>query len=259
MDDNPVTDLAATVVVRVWLPDRPGALGAVASRIGAVQGDVIGIDILERGAGRAVDDIVVALPSEKIVDLLVKEINEVDGVDVEEVRVLADGGGDPWLDAVEAAAQLLGASTAEQLLESLCERALAATRSRWAVIVRLDTATVLAERGEAPSAAWLSAFVLGSQASARAGAPTGWGDDVTWVPLPSAGLALILGREGTAFRLRERRQAAALARIADGWVCSLRERSELYSRLNHPSRGVPAEPIYGSQFLDRSSARFHCP
>ncbi len=31
-----------TFVVRVWLPDRPGALGQVASRIGAVHGDVIG-------------------------------------------------------------------------------------------------------------------------------------------------------------------------------------------------------------------------
>src|SRR6478672_7764897 len=34
-------------VLRVWLPDRPGALGAVATRIGAVRGDVIGIDIIE--------------------------------------------------------------------------------------------------------------------------------------------------------------------------------------------------------------------
>ena len=39
--------------LRVWLPDRPGALGAVASRIGGVKGDVVGIEILEQGAGRA--------------------------------------------------------------------------------------------------------------------------------------------------------------------------------------------------------------
>ena len=59
------------VRLRVWLPDRPGALGAVASRIGGVKGDVIGIEILEQGAGRAVDDLVVALPSASLVDLLV--------------------------------------------------------------------------------------------------------------------------------------------------------------------------------------------
>ncbi|MEY4175069.1 MAG: hypothetical protein RI900_2234, partial [Actinomycetota bacterium] len=42
-----------TFVVRVWLPDRPGALGQVASRVGAVRGDVVGIEILERGGGSA--------------------------------------------------------------------------------------------------------------------------------------------------------------------------------------------------------------
>src|SRR5204862_46772 len=53
-----------TYVVRVWIPDRPGALGAVASRIGAVYGDVVGIDILERGADRAIDELTVELPEE---------------------------------------------------------------------------------------------------------------------------------------------------------------------------------------------------
>src|SRR5262245_58230979 len=48
----------ATFVLRLWLPDRPGALGAVASRVGAVGGDLVGIDILERGAGRAIDELV---------------------------------------------------------------------------------------------------------------------------------------------------------------------------------------------------------
>ena len=49
-------------MLRVWLPDRPGALGAVASRIGAVKGDVVGIEILETGSGQAVDELVVRLP-----------------------------------------------------------------------------------------------------------------------------------------------------------------------------------------------------
>ena len=48
----------ATYLVRAWIPDRPGALGQVASRIGAVRGDVVAIEILERGGGRAVDEIV---------------------------------------------------------------------------------------------------------------------------------------------------------------------------------------------------------
>ena len=37
--------------------------------------------------------------------------------------------------------------------------------------------------------------------------------------LTAAGLALVLGREGQAFRARERRQLVALARVADHrWV-----------------------------------------
>ena len=70
-----------TYVVRVWLPDRPGALGQVASRIGAVRGDVTGIDILERGAGRAIDELVVELPDDELLPLLIDEIGQVDGVE----------------------------------------------------------------------------------------------------------------------------------------------------------------------------------
>ena len=86
-------------VVRVWLPDRPGALGQVASRIGAVRGDVIGIEILERGGGRAIDELVVALPDDGLIDLLVAEIAQVDGVDVEEVQPVDGDDHDPQLSA----------------------------------------------------------------------------------------------------------------------------------------------------------------
>src|SRR3954466_8120568 len=64
----------ATYVLRLWLPDRPGALGAVASRVGAVGGDLVGIDILERGAGVAIDELVVELPDESLISLLIGEM-----------------------------------------------------------------------------------------------------------------------------------------------------------------------------------------
>src|SRR5262252_6900189 len=99
--------MAAVFVVRVWLPDRPGALGAIASRIGAVRGDLVGIDILERGGGRAIDELVVSLPDASLVDLLVHEVTQVEGVDVEEVRPALDSLRDPRLDALETAAVLV--------------------------------------------------------------------------------------------------------------------------------------------------------
>jgi len=75
----------AGYVVRIALPDRPGALGLVASRIGAVGGDIVAINILERRDGRAVDEFVVEIGNE-LIDLLQSEIHEVDGVSIVEIR-----------------------------------------------------------------------------------------------------------------------------------------------------------------------------
>ena len=75
----------AGYVVRLDLPDRPGALGLVASRIGAVGGDIVAINILERMEGRAVDEFVVEIGQE-LIDLLQSEIHEVDGVSILEIR-----------------------------------------------------------------------------------------------------------------------------------------------------------------------------
>lgn len=238
MATDSTAELTVTVRVRVWLPDRPGALGAVASRIGAVQGSVVGIQILEQGAGRAVDDILVELPDPNLIDILVKEINEVDGVDVEEVRPLTGGTVDPWLDATEIAAQLVGASNPEELLATLCERAHRTAGASWTVIVRLGeggAAKVEASCGDAPSTAWLVAFVEGSRATARSAGVDRPHPDVTWIPLPAADLALIQGRDSSTFRARERRQIAALARIADAWLGAMREQARLRCMLAHPA------------------------
>ena len=78
-------------VVRVVLPDRPGALGLVASRIGAVGGDITAIHILDREAGRAVDEFVITLGGDHLLTLLCSEIHEVDGVQVDSVRELGAG------------------------------------------------------------------------------------------------------------------------------------------------------------------------
>jgi hypothetical protein len=221
-----------TFVVRLWLPDRPGALGQVASRIGAVRGEIVGIEILERGAGRAIDELVVDLPDRSLVDLLVEEVQQVDGVDVEEVRPLASRLHDPRLDALETAANLVGASDRDELVQAVVEHARRAVGAEWSAVVKLDDSTVLAEEGPTPSVAWLAAFVEGSRMSSRVAVGLTGPDDVVWSPLPSAGLALVIGRSGTAYRARERRQVAALARIVD---TRLREIVRASSRCRHPS------------------------
>lgn len=220
-----------TYVVRLWLPDRPGALGQVASRIGAVRGEIVGIEILERGAGRAVDELVVELPDGSLTELLVHEVQEVDGVDVEEVRALVDGLHDPRLEALEAVAVLVGASDRDELVEAIVGHAKRVLDAEWAAVVALDDGWVLAGEGPVPPGPWLLAFVSGSQDSVRSGGGSG-ADDVVWSPLPAAGLAVVLGRERTAFRARERRQLAALARVVD---TRLHEVSTVRGRAAHPS------------------------
>ena len=76
----------AGYVVRIALPDRPGALGLVASRIGSVGGDIVAINILERDGGHAVDEFVVEIGGHHLIELLQSEIHEVDGVSVLEIR-----------------------------------------------------------------------------------------------------------------------------------------------------------------------------
>ena len=230
--------MTTAVVVRVWLPDRPGALGQVASRIGAVRGDVVGIDILERGGGRAVDELVVTLPSAELVPLLVQEIGQVDGVDVEEVRPLDDPGHDPRVDALETAAILVGASSIDTLLDALCEHGTRVLGATWAAVVQPDAGEVVSSVGPVPEAGWLTAFVEGSRSADVAGDAV---DDVVWAPLPGSGLALVCGREGTSFRARERQQAAALARIVDTRVRELAALSMARHPTSRPSvRAFPS-------------------
>ncbi len=202
-------------VLRVWVPDRPGALGAVASRIGAVRGDLVGIDILERGAGRAIDELVVDLPTADLVPLLIAEVGQVDGVDVEDIRPAPATVVDPRLDALETAAVLCEQEAVGGLLAALVSRASHDVEAEWAVVLDVDGATNLAEVGTPPATPWLAAYVHGSRSSTRVAAAESGPDDVACASLTRSDLALVLGRRGRPFRARERRQLAALASIAD--------------------------------------------
>jgi hypothetical protein len=219
-------------VVRIWLPDRPGALGAVASRIGGVRGDLTGIEILERGAGRAIDELVVSLPDESLVELLVSEMCEVEGVDVEDVRPVQLTVRDPRLDALETAAILIEQPSVEALHRALATHALEDFEASWCSVIDLDGPVALAGVGASPPAPWLSAFVAGSRSSVRVAAGECGPDDVAWAGLAASDLAMIIGRKGRPFRARERHQLAALARIADVRWTELVMRA---ARIAHPS------------------------
>src|SRR6266511_1084525 len=125
----------AHVLIRVWLPDRPGALGAVASRIGAIRGDIVGLDVLERGDGVAVDEFAVELESDELLAMVVREIEEVDGAKVEKVRTVADFP-DPRLDALESAAALCGATGVDELQRVLVSHLRREFLADWVALLR---------------------------------------------------------------------------------------------------------------------------
>jgi hypothetical protein len=76
-------------LLRVSLPDRPGALGLVATALGTVGADIVSVDVIERGTGYAVDDMVVELPPGRLPDTLVSAAATVAGVRVETIRPYA--------------------------------------------------------------------------------------------------------------------------------------------------------------------------
>lgn len=226
---DPIGAEPATYVVRVWLPDRPGALGQVASRIGAVRGEIIGIDILERGGGRAIDELAVQIPDAHLEPLMIEEIRAVDGVDVEEVRPVDGSHHDPRADALETAAIMVGATERGELLGAVVSHGRRVLGGAWAAVVVLGGEEVVAADGDTPSPAWLHAFVEGSRSSSFTSDPSLPGpDDVVWAPLPATSLALVVGRTGSGFRARERRQVSALARIVDTRLVD-------FARRAHPS------------------------
>jgi len=211
-DAAPPPDSPRTLVVRVWLPDRPGALGQVASRIGAVHGDVTAIDILERGGGRVIDELMVALPGSVSVDLLAKEIGAVDGVAVEHIRDVVDDRPDLATAVLQLAADVAETPPTERLAV-LVRGLMSAADGDWAVAVR-DYALV-EQCGSPPDLGWLLAFLDGSEHLDPA-CPANAPGDVMWARLPATGTVVATGRGARAVHERERSRVALLARIVDG-------------------------------------------
>jgi hypothetical protein len=206
-----------TYVVRAWLPDRPGALGLVASRIGAVGGDVVGIDILERGGGRVIDELVVVVRDDGVVDLLVAGIVQVDGVAVEDVRRVPEDRPDPGLAALDVAAALVEADPAHRLA-CLCAGVAALLEADWVMAVDLARREAVEAVGAGPDVAWLAAFVEGSRHLAD-GAPLGSAPgDLAWGAIDSIELVVALGRSSRPLHMRERRQLERLCRVASGLI-----------------------------------------
>lgn len=203
-----------TFVLRLWLPDFPGTLGRVAAAIGQAGGDVIGIEILERGAGMAIDELIVVIPSdaENAMEQLIAEVSQVEGVAVEDIHTVALDRPDQSVLALDTAARIME-SPRDERLEATCELVREMLESDWCTIMRRDAATPLAVSGDVPDLPWVIAFLAGTTHLAGDAAHEHTPADIAWAPLDLLDAVIVIGRIRGAFRLRERQHVTLIARI----------------------------------------------
>jgi len=202
-----------TIVVRVWMPDRPGALGQVASRIGAVRGDVLSIEILEQGAGRAIDELTVELPDADLMPLLTAEIDAVDGVSVESIRLVDPDRTDASLSALAVGAAIAESPAAERL-EVMIQGVRRFAETDWVVVI--SDGEAVTQVGSPPDLGWLEAFLAGS--GHLDGLDDSAPSDLLWGHMGTSALTVAAGRRDNPIHERERVRFSLLLRLADALV-----------------------------------------
>ncbi|MDQ1711136.1 MAG: hypothetical protein QOE45_586 [Frankiaceae bacterium] len=208
--------------LRVVVPDRPGSLGALASAIGRAGGDILNLDVVERGPHGAVDDLLVDLPPPALADGLVGAVTGVDGVTLEGFRpYLGDRDVIRDLDLVDALA-----AEPQNAYGTLTHLAPQAFRSAWALLVEASPghpATIRERSDAAPDTVvmglpWLPLPSARRLAEDAEWVPAAWralGTELMAAPAGRPALALLVGRTGgPAYRAGEVARLAHLASIA---------------------------------------------
>jgi hypothetical protein len=206
--------------LRLWLPDAPGTLGAVAAEIGAAKGNVVGLEVLEREAGVAIDEMVVELPDDPdAIDAVCRGVRNVPGVGVEEVTELVGEAADREDSVLAAAAVIVAASTPDAVRTALVSRLRALFGLTWLAVADEPLTRFVEVHGDAPTPAWVAAFAEGARSGADpANDTTGSGVFVEFVS--GTGLAVCGGRT-VAIRRRERHEIALLVTVAARFMDAL--------------------------------------
>lgn len=184
----------------------------MAAAIGSAQADVVGIEILERGAGMAIDEVTVSLPDGCAPDDVVAALNAVEGVAVEDLHEIDAERPDHGVMALAVVAAVLE-SGPDRRLRTLCDQTSALLEADWVAVVDLGTSTVQVAHGSIPDTAWLVAFLAGTAHLPADSRSEHTPSDVIWCRLGDSGSALAGERRGRAFRERERQQLDLIGRV----------------------------------------------
>jgi len=191
-------------LLRVQLEDRPGSLGSLAVALGSVGADILSLDVVERGSGYAIDDLVVDLPHGAMPDTLITAAERLEGVRVDTIR--------PHTGLLEAHRELelidhiAAAADRPARLQVLADEAPRVLRVGWCTVSQLTASGLQrlvgspgAPETQALTAPWLPI----SRAEALDGSadwvPQAWRDmDTTLAaaPLGEPHTAVVLGRPG---------------------------------------------------------------
>lgn len=210
-------------LLRLVVPDKPGILGAVATALGDAGIDIVSVDVLERGGGVAVDDIVVDLPRDRVPDSLITAVRAVPGVEVEALRPFA-GPLDTHreLELLEALARM-GEGASVKLLAAELPRVF---HSGWAVVLsatgdgawEVAAASDAAPGFEGLTLPWMPLSGPRLLPSEDDWLPERWREmalEMMVAPFGGPGCAVVLGRSGgPAFRRSELLRLAHLTGIA---------------------------------------------
>ena len=132
--------------MRVRLPNRPGALGAVASELGRIGADINLVEIVEKRGTVEVDEFILDLPSDRSVDSLVAACDGLAEVAVLWVRNYPRGGG------IELDVELHRRMAADgsRAGQTLVAAAPLVFRSQWSVLLQASRAQVTFSSPGAP-------------------------------------------------------------------------------------------------------------
>jgi hypothetical protein len=137
--------MALVFLMRVSLPDRPGSLGAVASAMGSVGGDINAVEIVEKGDGVVVDDFIVDLPPGQLPETIITACHHLEGVRVEWISRYPEGGG------LQSDLEALERMTADpaNAAETLVALSPVVFRSHWSVLLQVagdEVSTLVSDR-----------------------------------------------------------------------------------------------------------------
>lgn len=203
--------------MRVSLPDRPGALGLVASAVGTIGADIRAVEIVSKMEhGVVIDDFMLVLPDGAMPDNVVSACQEIDGVRVLWLSRYPEGGG------LESDIELLERMLrdAEHAAMILTDSAPTVFHGHWAVLVSTENhkpvmTSAMAPELDATTLPAFGDFTHAHTVELADGWLRDWGEVTAAVAPLGSSHAVILGRQGgPAFLSSEVARLSHLAAIA---------------------------------------------